>query len=64
MGERWRVVSFLAIPDLVYYRFFGSLNTKTGVFSMRNWGFALELAKTTPKIGNFATFAIALQDMV
>ena len=52
------------LPDLVYYRFFGSLNTKIGVFSMRNWGLALKLAKTTPKRGVFATFGLALQDLV
>ena len=31
---------------------------------MRNCGFTLKLAKTSPKMGNFATFALALQDMV
>ena len=43
--------SFRPPPDLVYYRFFGSLITNFEVFSMRNVQNTLKFAKTTPKKG-------------
>ena len=47
-GGGW--FSFRAPPDLVYYRFLGSLITNFGFFSGRNWGNNLKFAKTTPKL--------------
>ena len=51
-----RVSIFRPQPYLVYYRFFGSLVTNFGVIYMRNWGFTLKFAKTTPKKGYFWCF--------
>ena len=50
---RFHRFSFRPPSDLVYYRFFWSLNTKIGVIWQRNWGFTLTFAKTTPKKGFF-----------
>ena len=46
------------IPDLIYYMFFGSLNTKIEVIYQRNWGFTLIFVKTTLKRVFFYIFAL------